>query len=302
MKHIPAAMLPLAVLILAPASTLHAQSRSDTAAYSDAECPSCRGWNTPTSPVHLHGNTYYVGTRGLASILIASPDGHVLIDGGLPESAPLIIASVRSLGFSEKDVKLILNSHSHYDHAGGLAALQRMSGAAVAVSQKSASVIRSGLAEKDDPQYGIALAFPAVRNVQVIESDTLRLGGTNLVAHSTAGHTTGGTSWSWRSCELNECVDFVYADSQTPVSADGFKYTRSAAYPTAIHDFERGLRTLAQLSCDILITPHPGASNLWNRVNKRDGASLVDPEACRRYAASTHDALERRKSAEERTP
>src|SRR5512144_3446923 len=111
---------------------------SDTAARRAESCPSCAEWNAPQRPFRLYGNTYFVGTHGLSAILVVSRDGDVLIDGGLPESAPSIIASVRALGFRIEDVKLILNSHAHFDHAGGIAALQRMSRARVAASAPSA--------------------------------------------------------------------------------------------------------------------------------------------------------------------
>lgn len=291
-------ILQVALLLITIATNASAQP-SDTTAYSEAACPPCNEWNEAGRPHHLHGSTYYVGTRGLGAILIASPEGHVLIDGGLPESAPLIRSNITSLGFRMRDVKLILNSHAHYDHAGGLAALQRMSGAIVAASAKSTPVIRSGLTGADDPQHAIALPFPAVPRVRAFaDGDTLAIGSTKLVALLTPGHTPGGTSWSWRSCEAGKCLDFVYADSQTPVSADGFLYTASTAYPTAISDFESGFAKLEHVPCDVLLTPHPGASNLWNRIAGKDGASLVDSGACRRYVSAAKQALEKRKQLE----
>lgn len=274
---------------------------TDTAGYAPAACPSCAEWNTPTPPVHLHGSTYYVGTRGLGAILIASPEGHILIDGGLPNSAPHILENVRTLGFRVEDIRLIMTSHVHYDHAGGVAALQRASGAEVAALPKSAAVLRTGLVGSDDPQHAIALPFPPVSQVRVVAHlDTVRVGPLRVVAHATPGHTPGGTTWSWQSCVSGTCLDFVYADSQTPVSADGFLYSQTAAYPGVLADFERSARTLEGLSCDVLITPHPGASNLWGRLAGREGATLVDRGACRRYAASARAALARRLETEKR--
>ncbi|HKG92077.1 MAG TPA: subclass B3 metallo-beta-lactamase [Gemmatimonadaceae bacterium] len=280
----------------------------DSARARAAECPDCAGWNAPQRPLRIHGNTYYVGTRGLSAILVTSDAGHVLIDGGLPESAPAIAANVRALGFRVEDVKLILNSHAHFDHAGGIAALQRASGAAVAVSPKSAPVLAAGASGSDDPQYGLALPYPAVPNVrQVADGETLRVGPLALTAHLTPGHTPGGTSWSWRSCdERGRCLDLVYADSQTPVSADGFYFTRSATYPSALADFERGFAVLEGLKCDVLLTPHPSASGLWERIAARDqGAAapaLVDPEGCRRYAAAARRRLAKRVAEEREKP
>jgi metallo-beta-lactamase class B len=264
------------------------------------ECPSCAEWNAPQRPLRLHGNTYYVGTHGLSAILVTSNQGHILLDGALPESAPLIEANIRALGFRMKDVKLILNSHAHFDHAGGIAALQRASGAAVAASPASAPVLRRGTSGPDDPQYGVLLAFPAVERVRVIsDGEIVRVGPLALTAHFTPGHTPGGTSWAWKSCEGKRCLDFVYADSQTPVSADGFLYTRNRTYPSAIADYERGFALLERLPCDVLLTPHPGASGLWDRVAKKD---LVDRSACRRYAATARGQLARRVATEAAKP
>ncbi len=266
------------------------------------ECPSCAGWNEPVRPFRLFGDSYYVGTRGLGAVLIASAEGHILLDGALPESAPLIETSIRELGFRPEDVRLIVNSHAHFDHAGGIAALQRLSGAAVAASPAGAAVLRRGSAGPDDPQYGAVLDYPAVPEVrEVADGETLRVGPLAVTARSTPGHTPGGTSWSWRSCEDGRCLDLVYADSQTPVSADGFSFTRSATYPAVLADFERGLSLLERLPCDVLVTTHPTASGLWERLAAReagDADALRNPEACRRYAAAARRQVERRVAEE----
>lgn len=281
--------------LLALSSTAAAQAGDPlTRAYPDAACSSCAEWNQPQAPVRIHGNTFYVGTRGLTALLITSPEGHVLIDGALPNSAPLILENVRALGFRVEDIKLILNSHVHYDHAGGLAALQRASGARVAASVPSAPVLERGTSAPGDPQHGELLDFPAVRNVQrFADGETLRVGPIALTAHLTPGHTQGGTTWTWRSCDGAGCVDMVYADSHSPISADGFRYTDSRAYPNAVADFERGFRKLETLSCDILITPHPSGSSLWERL-ERGPAGLIDRKACERYAAAGRQRLARR--------
>ncbi|HKH92470.1 MAG TPA: subclass B3 metallo-beta-lactamase [Gemmatimonadaceae bacterium] len=266
------------------------------------ECPSCAEWNAPHRPFRLHGDTYFVGTHGLSAILITSPAGHVLIDAALPESAPLIRANIEALGFRVRDVKLIVNSHAHFDHAGGVAELQRASGARVLASAWSTEVMTRGKSVLGDPQYGTVLDYPAVRGVKAFDfGDTLRVGPIAIVPRATPGHTPGGTSWSWRSCEAGRCLDFVYADSQTPVSSDGFLYTKSAAYPGALADFERGHATLERLSCDVLITPHPTASSLWERVaqnGETPAKSLVDRDGCKRYAATARRALAQRVAQE----
>ena len=294
---LPTMRRALVALLLPVAAALAQRAR---------ECPSCAEWNQPQRPIRLHGNTYYVGTRGLSAILVTSPAGHVLIDAGLPESAPVIRANIQSLGFRMRDVRLIVNSHAHFDHAGGIAELQRASGARVLASEWSAVVLMNGKPMPGDPQLGLALGFPAVSGVRALSfGDTLRVGPIALVPHATPGHTPGGTTWSWRSCDRVRCLDFVYADSQTPVSADDFLYTRSPAYPNALADFRRGHATIEQLSCSVLLTPHPDASRLWQRVSAVDGTpgpTLVDRAACTRYAATARRLLEERIERERGRP
>ena len=266
-------------------------------------CPSCAGWNAPHAPLRVFGNTYYVGTSGLASILITSPDGHILIDGGLPESAPLIAANIRAAGFRIEDVRLILNSHAHYDHAGGIAELQRLSGARVAASASSAGEISIGTATPDDPQVKSALPYPAVKKIEVVhDGDTVRVGALALVAHLTGGHTPGGTTWSWRSCEGARCANIVYADSFTPVSDDDFLFTRTTSYPRVLDDFARSFAVLDSVPCDLLLTPHPGASRFWERISARDSgdaSALLAPGQCSAYAANGRRAVAARVEKEQ---
>jgi metallo-beta-lactamase class B len=208
-----------------------------------ASCKVCADWNATQAPFRIHGSTYYVGVRGLSSILITSDRGHILIDGDLPESVPKIAASIRALGFRVEDVKLILNSHVHFDHAGGIAGLQRLSGAEVAAGAASAKVLKSGRSGPDDPQFGGVPAIPRVNRVQVIkDGETLRIGPLEVTAHLTPGHTPGGTSWSWKSCEDARCLHIAYVDSLAPVSSDTFLFTRNATYPNVLKDFETEFR------------------------------------------------------------
>ena len=142
------------------------------------KCDSCDEWNKPREPFKVFGNTYFVGTDGLSAILIVGDAGLILLDGGLEQSAAVIDANIRKLGFKTQDITLIVNSHGHYDHAGGIAALQRASGAMVAASPSGADALRRGENTTDDPQYGFGKAFngfPPVKNVKVIkDSETLQ--------------------------------------------------------------------------------------------------------------------------------
>ena len=270
--------------------------------YSPARCPSCAQWGAPHAPFRIAGNTYYVGTDGISSILITSPQGHVLIDGAIPAAAPVIAANIRALGFRVEDVKLILNSHAHYDHAGGIAALARLSGARVAASPWSAKVIASGDPDVQDPQFGIALPYPGAGSVDTIADDqVLHVGPIAVAAHFTPGHTPGGTSWTWDECGASRCLHLLYADSQSPVSADGFFYTRSTTYPTGEQDFARGLATLERLPCDILLTPHPGASSMFERAAAyaaKNPDAFIDPARCKQFIVDARAAVAKRMSDE----
>ncbi len=294
-------LVPMLVTALAPALAAAPLPESLTAPYTSEQCPSCAGWNEPQPPFRIHGSTYYVGTRGLSALLITSSEGHVLLDAGLPESAPLILGNVRALGFDPADIVLILNSHAHYDHGGGIAAMQHVSAARVLASPASAQALERGSGGPEDPQYGLLLEFPAVPVVERLAPGVrLTVGSHELVPHPTAGHSPGGTTWSWASCEGANCVRIVYADSLTPISAEGFRYSNSATYPDALADFERGFAILERLACDILVTTHPVSSSLWERF--ADGAEgLIDPQACRRYAGTARQQLARRLEQESAT-
>lgn len=269
-------------------------------------CSQCREWNKAQAPFRIFGNTYYVGPHGLSSVLITSTAGHVLIDGDLPESAPLIAHNIQSLGFRLGDVKMIVNSHVHSDHAGGIAELQRRTGARVVASEWSAEVLRKGGVGKGDPQFGVLNPIAAVKNVTTFrEGENLHVGDIVLSPHLTPGHTPGGTSWTWKACEESVCYAMVYADSLNPVSAPGFRFKNSSAYPKAVDDFEKSFTFFEAVPCDVLITAHPEASNLWERVALREKGvrpdPMVDSGACRTLAASGREKLRQRLASEGKT-
>jgi len=264
-------------------------------------CTDCVGWNKPQQPFKVYGNTYYVGTHGLGAVLVTSESGHVLMDGALPESVPQIVANIRASGFRVEDIKLIVNSHAHFDHAGGVAELQKLSGARVAASAWTAGVMKTGAVPRDDPQFGAIIPITRVARVETFkDGETLKAGAVAVTAHLTPGHTPGGTSWTWQSCEGSRCLNMVYADSLTPVSADGFLFTRSKEYPRGIQDFEQSYAFLESVPCDILITPHPDFSNLWQRLARRDSApdAMIDAAACRALAENARGRLKKRLATE----
>ncbi|MBB6241802.1 subclass B3 metallo-beta-lactamase [Rhodanobacter sp. MP1X3] len=255
-------------------------------------------WEQPQKSFRIYGNTYYVGSKGLSAILIASPDGEILIDGTLAKNAPMIEANIRALGFKLKDIKLILNSHAHSDHAGGIAAIARDSGAPVAASVKGAKAIMLGGDDPDDPQHGDAPLYPKVDSVRsVADNETVHVGSLAVQAHYTPGHTPGSTTWTWTSCEGKRCLSMVYADSLSLLSADGYRYN-DPAHPERLDAFRQALKTIAALPCDILMVPHQDAIDFLTRaMRRRPGEKtdpLIDPQACKAYAATGQDNLEKR--------
>ena len=292
----------LVVMLVGGAAThVEAQLVPDAA----KACDQCAAWNVAQKPFRIFGNTYYVGTAELSAILIVGDDGLVLLDAALPQSAPLIDANIRALGFETANVRLIVNSHTHFDHAGGIAALQRATGATVAASPRAAEALRAGKPTPDDPQFAIAdNGFPGVQGVRVIrDGETLAVGSVQITAHFTPGHTPGGTSWTWRSCEGSRCVDVVYADSLNPVSADDFRFTAST--PPIVGGYERSIRTVEELPCDILLSPHPGFFGMQEKLSRQAAGEtdvFVNPNACRTYAGAARTRLEQRIAQERATP
>lgn len=255
-----------------------------------AACAGKDGWDDPAPPARIHGTTYAVGTCGITALLVTSRKGHVLIDAGTAEAAPLVVANITALGFKLRDIKWIVNSHEHVDHAGGLAAMKRLTKAKVAARQPAVAMLRRGETDPDDPQSGTLDDFPMVGIDRIIaEGEQIVVGPLAVTALATPGHTKGGTSWSWRSCEGKTCRTIVYADSLSAVSRADYRFTDQ---PALVATFRATFAKIAALPCDLLITPHPSASNLFDRVSGK--APLVDPTACRTYAATASKRLDER--------
>ena len=276
------AMLALPLLA---ASALAAESPT-------ASCAADAGWNEPATPRHLHGNTWYVGTCGISALLLTSPQGHVVIDAGTPKGGVQVVDNIRKLGFKPKDVRAIVFSHEHLDHAGGLAELQRATGAPVLSRAPALATLERGASDRSDPQLLELDSFPAVREIRVIADDeVVKVGPISLQAIPTPGHTPGGTSWTWRSCQGDDCQQIVYADSLTAISDDSYRFSEHPDYVAAFRDT---LSRVAALDCDILVTPHPSASKLWSRIGPDASEPLVDNGACRGYANYASQRLDKR--------
>ena len=252
-------------------------------------CHDCDTWNGRRKPAKVFGTTYDVGVAGLGAVLITSEKGHILLDGGLPQTAARIDASVGQLGFRTEDIRLIVNSHAHFDHAGGIAAIQRRSGATVAASAAGARALERGEPTPDDPQFALGPAvnrFPAVTGVRTVaDGEVLRVGELAITAHLTPGHTPGSTTWSWRACEGARCQNIVYADSLNSVSAVGFRFSGDGKTPSRVEDFRRSIAKVAALPCDRLLAVHP---------------AFAEGKTCTTYAADALKRLEQRLAQEKR--
>jgi metallo-beta-lactamase class B len=290
-------------ILLALAGVTGAAQAQDAA----VDCGNCAEWNQPVKPFKVFGNTWYVGVKGISAVLVTSPQGHILLDGALPQSAPLIEANIKALGFRMEDVKYILNSHAHWDHAGGIAALQRASGAVVVASKSGALVLNNGASGSDDPQYDAAevIKVATVDKVKVVgEGERIKVGKLALTAHMTPGHTPGATTWTWTSCEGARCLNVVYADSLNPYASDSFKFTGSGSgagkTPDISASFAASIAKVAALKCDIVLSVHPSASNMLEKEAAHTASSnpFIDPNGCRDYAATAGKLLAERLAKE----
>lgn len=248
-------------------------------------------WLAPRTPLQIFGNSYLVGFGGLSVVLIDTGHGLILIDGALPQAASAILANVTKLGFRPRDIKYVLSTEPHFDHAGGLAALARDTGAIVVASLRGAEGLRSGRLAADDPQHDYDSRFPPVTTVRTIDDgETLRLGDVLITARATPGHTMGSMSWSWRSCEARHCRAVVFASSLNPVSAERYRYNAPSSRDI-VAGFHRSYAVMKKIPCDILITAHPDQG-------KDAMGFAAAPGACRAYANQSKRALVARLSKE----
>lgn len=264
-----------------------------------AVCHEDAGWDDPATPRKIFGNTWYVGTCGITALLITSPDGHILIDGATEVGGKQIAANIHALGFKLGDVRHILMSHEHHDHVGGLAHLQQVTGAKVHALAPADAALRSGKATRQDPQFLLLEPIAPVANVQLLtDGQVLQLGALQLTAHATPGHTPGSSSWTWQSCEGKLCRQMAYVDSLTAISDDVFQYGDDAEHPGYLAAFKQTLKKVAALPCEVLMTPHPKASNLWHRLAANPAQPLADKQGCRNYAERAMAGLETRLAKE----
>lgn len=250
-----------------------------------AGCNGKDGWADPAPPVRIATDVYYVGTCGITALLITSPAGHVLIDSGPREAAPLVLANIRRLGHEPRKIKWLLASHAHFDHVGGLRRIQQLTGARVAALPDQARELAMGTPAVDDPQHGAIKPFDPVKVSRILTEKTPIVVGQNRIdAVATPGHTRGSTSWLIRACDKQSCSFVEYLDSVSAVSADSYRFSDHPAWVTM---FRSGLQRMGTLPCNILVTPHPSSSSLFERLTRKPGSSdrvrLYDDGACSAY-------------------
>lgn len=250
-------------------------------------------WTAPFPPYRIIGNIYYVGSQGLASYLIVTPQGNILINSNLEKSVPMIRESVEKLGFQFNDTKVLLISHAHWDHCSGSAAIKELTGAKYMVMDADVPEIEAG--GKGNFQYGDVLASryqPTKVDRVLHDGDEVRLGGTVLVAHLTPGHTKGTTTWTMKVADGGKTYNVVIIGS--PNVNAGYKLVNNALYPQIAADYERMFRVLKSLPCDVFLGAHGNYYDMeakYARMKEGVPNPFIDPEGYKSYAAEKEQAF-----------
>jgi len=274
------AFLGAVLTITAPTSQLRGQASPE--------------WTEPFPPFRIAGNLYYVGTKGLASYLIATPQGHILINSDLVENLPLIRSSVEKLGFEFGDIEILLISHAHWDHSAASDTIKKLTGATYMVMDGDVSVVESG--GRTDFHYGDdpSALYPATRVNRVLhDGEEVRLGDAVLVAHLTPGHTRGCTTWTMRVEEGGKSYDAVILGS--PNVNPRYTLVTNEAYPEIAADFEETFRVLRSLPADIFLGAHGsyfGLETKYARMKDTGVAAFVDPDGYREFVVRKEQAFQ----------
>jgi metallo-beta-lactamase class B len=265
--------------------------------------PTSRSWNQPVEPYRIIGNVYYVGASDIASFLITTPEGHIILDAGFEETVPIIRDSVKKLGFKIEDVKILIIGHAHYDHVGGLADLKALTGAKLAVSEADAALLANG--GKGDYLFNSeTFRFKPVQADRILkDGDTVTLGGTTLTAHLTPGHTKGNTTWTMKAKEGDRTYDVVVLGS--PTINPGTVLKGMPKYPNVGADYAKTFRILKSLPCDVFLATHASFFDGLGKAGKlRAGAKqnpFIDPQGYRAFIEKRekiyHEQLDKERAA-----
>ena len=262
-------------------------------------------WKAPVPSRHLGGNLYYVGASGVSAWLITTPAGHILLDTGFEETVPIILRGVEQLGFKPTDIKLILSSHAHIDHTGGHALMKRATGADIVASAADARVLESGGADDFLTWPKDTLLYTPVKVDQIIaDREVVSLGGVNLTAHLTPGHTRGATTWTMELTEGGRAYHVVFFSSAT--INDGTRLLNNPRYPEIVADLEASFARFKSLPCDIFLAPHGGQFAMADKfagLERGEGLkALVDPEGWKRLIAGAEKAFRDQLAKEQTAP
>jgi len=242
--------------------------------------------NKPVPPFRIAGNLYYVGAIDITSYLITTPQGHFVLDGGFVETAPQIERNIVQLGFKLSEVKYLLNSHAHCDHAGGLAELKKVTGAKFVASEGDAVLLRQG--GHGDFRFGDTLLFPSIEpNKIILDGESLQLGDQVMTAHLTPGHTKGTTTWTTKIRDGARTYDVVFVGSQSSLD---YKFVGQESYPGIAADFVKSFAALRTLPCDIFLASHGSLFHFVDkheRLMRGDANAFVDPDGYNRYLSES---------------
>lgn len=280
--------MSIALAFLAAAAAFPAAADPAAADKIIRQCEGKEAFSDPAPPARIFGNVWYVGSCNVTVLLVTGPEGHVLLDAGVEDAADRVLANVRSAGFNPADIALIVSSHEHFDHIGGLAKIEKATGARLVATAAAAKVIRSGKVSPADPQAQETHGSPPARVDGIVTTgDVVRVGPLRLTAFATPGHTEGSTSWYWKSCEGTDCRTITYVDSITALPLGTYRF---ADHPDRVAMFRKTMAEVAALECGILLTPHPAASAMFERMS--GARPLEEPGSCKALADSAARRLD----------
>jgi len=256
-------------------------------------------WHEPTEPFHIVGNIYYVGSKGIASYLIVSPKGDILLDGTEAENAPMIERNIAKLGFHIRDVRVLLNNHAHFDHAGALAQLKADSGAIFLANPRDRSILETGHITLENSND--LLDFPPVKVDRLLrDGEVVRVGPIAMKAIFTPGHTPGCTSWSTTVRDHGRTLAVVFPCS---ITAGGNRLVGNKRYPDIVADYRRSFARLRTMKADVVLTGHPELTDVQGRAARRTGDSpdaFIDPTALSKLVANSRRDFESELAKEQR--
>ncbi|HEY6644380.1 subclass B3 metallo-beta-lactamase [Povalibacter sp.] len=242
-------------------------------------------WEEPAEPVRIAGPMYFVGTQGLGAFLFTTSEGHVLMNTGMPSSGPMMVESIRKLGFKPEDIKVMINGHAHFDHAGAFAYFKDHFGVQLAVMEGDVAAMESG--DRNDFRYADDFAYPPVKVDRILrDGDTIRMGDVLLTAYDTPGHTPGSTTWIANI--VAEGKAYVVAFPDGAGFNPGYRLVKNPSYPGITDDYRRTHHRLEMLKPDIWLTHHNeyyGLEDKRQRAKTEGVKAWIDPEGYRRFIA-----------------